>query len=726
VADVVYSIEANLRVGGQGQFQEGLGRAAKSADSLQGSLKGLAGGAAGVVGGIVDIGMAAVGLGAKVAAGVGGGAIIAAGLATKHIGASLAMLEDKGIQLASVMAASTGIGFAQMQKQSAELFDQFRADAIKSAGETADFVNVASMIAGPIMGAGKSMKDLHDITASVINAAPAMGIKFEQAGSDVMRMLQGVAGVEQPLFRAMVAIPSLGIKKAEEFNKLSPEKRFQKIKEALGNDAFKDAAEAAGNSWTGLMSTLQDVAKTAGGALGAPIFERGKRALDVFTKDLIKGLGPGGMLGINLKEVGNTFASRLDGIGANLRRLVPDISGTLSALVVKFGAIANDGMERVVQGSTWIADHWGEIVSGARAFAQHVRDAADHVAGLVRALGGGDMAKGVERLAEIAVARQAAAGLAPVAGAGIQAAQGAIGVGKWAAGALGGGGAAAGAAGVAATAASTAAAAAPAAAAPAAAGLAAIPDISAGALAGGGIIDSIAAGISSFGAFAAAIPPVAIVIAAVVGAIEVLRTNFLGMGSWLTGIWDKIQGHAIMLWGSLKGLWSALGQLYDAISPVIALIGVQFVAVLGVLGTVLDYGIQALDYLVQTLRLVVNGATLAAQAIGDMIDGILRKVGAKKGTLAPGSPLGDKEEYFGGDAQFGTGLVAMGTAASGGAPSNTAPKAGSKGGGKVEVTIKWDLGDGNEEAILVRARKDFVRTLHDATSIVRGSVMPGS
>ena len=63
-------------------------------------------------------------------------------------------------------------------------------------------------------------------------------------------------------FAAMVAIPSLGIKKAEEFNKLNPEKRIAKLEEALQNPAFRDAAQAYGGSWKGLTSTFSDVASS--------------------------------------------------------------------------------------------------------------------------------------------------------------------------------------------------------------------------------------------------------------------------------------------------------------------------------------------------------------------------------------------------------------------------------------------------------------------------------
>jgi hypothetical protein len=47
------------------------------------------------------------------------------------------------------------------------------------------------------------------------------------------------------------------------------------------------------------------------------------------------------------------------------------------------------------------------------------------------------------------------------------------------------------------------------------------------------------------------------------------------------------------------------------------------------------------------------------------------------------------------------------------------------GGGKQEIVIKWDLGDGNDEAIFMRTRREIVGAIQAAKGFVRSGPSPG-
>jgi hypothetical protein len=54
------------------------------------------------------------------------------------------------------------------------------------------------------------------------------------------------------------------------------------------------------------------------------------------------------------------------------------------------------------------------------------------------------------------------------------------------------------------------------------------------------------------------------------------------------------------------------------------------------------------------------------------------------------------------------------------------PKLNTDKGKEVTVVLKWDLGDGNEEAIYIRSRRDINEMLRKAQSFVRtGPRLPG-
>ena len=709
MADVEYSVVAKLQAQGGSQFKGELSSSAQAASKLQDSLRSMGGH-------LYDLGAGAVGAAVKVGSVTAAMGSAAAVAAAGYIGKNLSLLEDKSIQMAAVIGAASGQSFQAAQVDSAALFDQFKRDAITSAGETKDFVNAASLLAGPIIGAGKSMEDLHRITKGVMDTAPALGASFEQAGSDVMRMMQGHAGVELPFFRALTSIKSLGIESAEVFNKWPVEKRFDAIEKALSNPAFKDAAKAAGNSFTGLKSTIEDQLKSIGGAILGPSFEYFKKGMQKWT---------GGVMGLldnkgftwALESFGQTISSRISAIFQNLFSISPNTSA--SGFVSALSEIADKGLGKIEQASLFLVNHWTEIKSTVMAVGHAIESAAVKAEKFVTALGGGDFTKGAER------ALIGGAGLKTAGAAGSSALNAAV-----LAKTLFGGGAEK-AAGAAASVGKN-------------IGTKEIPvfaEIAGSVGAGGasGALEGLAAAAS------AAWPIVVAITAAIVAAAAAFSTfeqNTFGLGDWTRTAFAGLENAVSTAIPVLEQATMQLLKFGESVAP---LVGGPVLVVLNTIITLTtflvgqlaqmaqQYGAQAeavailvnalkeednmlhlaadaFSYLTFMLKQVTSATNAFADSAVDAADKLVRK--ARDGSVTPG-----------GFQSFNT-MTATPEKEKGGR-SGSPPPGGS--GQKIEVVLKVDLGDPNEDAIFIRSRKDFERAFDEAKNRARilTSPLPG-
>lgn len=695
MSDVSYLIDAQLRLSGgaAGAFNSGMQRSAQAVQNVQQAMSQVSTGFRQMAGGVTDIVDRALSTGARVAAGLTAAGAVGAIAMAKSVGTNLSMLEDKSISMGAVMAAATGQSFATMKAASAGLFEQFEKDAVTAAGSTADFVGVANSLAGPVLGAGKGMGVLHDLTKSAMDAAGPLGISYEQMGSSVTMMLQGMATAHDPLFRAMKSIPSLGIKSTEAFQALSQEAKIATLQAALGNQAFKDGNVAMGQSWTGLRSTLTDVFARMGKFAGLPLFEQAKRGLSRFNDAMISALTDGRLKDV-LSTMGMSLATRFGEIGDTLKRIFPDFIGSGEDAITRIGGFVSGALAKVNAGLGWVADHWTEITTGAHAFADAIERGAHRASELVKTLGGGDFAKGLERVAELMVAKQAVSATMPIAGGAITAASGLANVARFAA------------------------------------PMAAAPTAAVGA-------ETAAGGAVAAGGLAGA----ATAIAAATGAVLAFGAAAVLIGPYISGVWDRVTGALPEAWDRnvlprIEPLRAALSKMWDALAPIrdalmyvgaalVALPFAPFIAVVTAAAAAIDYCATHADQ----FTTVLGGM---AGALADAADEVSKFINRFKKVLPPSgaSPLDVPETYAPAD-YAGMGGVAMGTGARGGVyggpmAATPAPKGGGGGGQKVEVTIKWDLGDGNEDAIYVKSKKDIASALKNARQIAKSSTVAGA
>lgn len=208
-------------------------------------------------------------------------------------------MENTRISLAAISQASgftstMGGGFAKAD----EVIKEMRKDAAKLPGEFGDLQNILATIASPGAQAGKSLFDMEKLAAQTMASAAVLRVPMNVAAREMAMMLDGNARHSMPLFAR------LGLGDAKSFNALTPEKRFESARTALGK--LDPAIEYFKNSWTGIKSTMIDNMKQAVGYVGGPLFDSAKRMIAAFNEWGSSNQG-------KLREFGTRLGEQIDG-----------------------------------------------------------------------------------------------------------------------------------------------------------------------------------------------------------------------------------------------------------------------------------------------------------------------------------------------------------------------------------------------------------------------------
>jgi hypothetical protein len=702
---IQYDVATVLKVEGLGQYKSHMAEATKASSAFETATSKIGSGAKEMFGGLASAAAATAGAIARAAMTITAGAVGAGAMALGAIGKNLSMLDDKSIELASVLSVATKQPFEQAQAASSDLFNKFRADAVKSAGETADFVDIAGKIAPAMLGANKSLEDLRLLTQGVIAAAKPLGVDFKQAGSDIQHMLQGQAGVDQPSFAKLNALMGDLIPKAEEFNKMSPEKRIEAVTKALRSEGFLAAADAAGNTFTGLASTFQDAMKTIGGLVAGPTLQ----LLNDQFRQLVgwlTGKLDASTLKNDLEAVGNAIAKRFGQVGQQLRRIFPSVGSDAESAFRTIAKWTDVGMGKLVDATKWVADHWGEITSAASRAADAIGRAASFAADLLKTIGGGDMVKGIERAAQAFVALQAAQLAAPVVSGAMAVGQGVAGASKAVAAGASMAGGLAGAGGT----------------------VAALGAVGAAIVGVGLAADQASKYLKESKGF---LSPGA---ALKNDDFEAIRTAFDEFGHGKRDMGDQemqtLRQKYVDLATSLGENSAVAGQFVDSMIAMRMDVFRQtndFKATVDAAAANFDIYTIADVYNRAVANNNVAAAKYAAMALlsGDQSAKALEQAGhalvggyEKFSDLlgdASGASMAKLKEFF-----------EQGPAGPKGGTKDSKAKAPSAGGGqKVDVTIRWELGEGDADALIVRTRQSLIDSVKQARTTVRSVPRPG-
>jgi hypothetical protein len=194
-------------------------------------------------------------------------------------------LEQSRIQMAGLLQLNMGGTFEANMGRAQRLVKGLQQDAKSSVGTTKEFVQMASMLAGPISKAGLSMADLRTVSAGATVAAKAMGVEAGDAARDLEQALAGTLTKQERFARNL--IEPMGFS-PEKFNQLDAAKRAATLVKAFQQQALQDMAKAQGESFAGVISTLQDGVEMAFGRAGLPLVKAITREVATWNQWLEK------------------------------------------------------------------------------------------------------------------------------------------------------------------------------------------------------------------------------------------------------------------------------------------------------------------------------------------------------------------------------------------------------------------------------------------------------
>lgn len=313
-----------------------------------------------VMGGVGSVATAGVAVAALAA--YFGGSVVKSGIEFN------ATMEDSKDEVAGMLALTNKTHLADELKNADMLVDNLRERAAKLPGTTQEYIQMLSMITQPIMDAKLGLKGLEDLTVQSVVAAKGLHVPWEVAARDIDQAIRGQFHSTDPFSSKVLG--SIGYKGEEgrsRFNALTQEKRAQELQRALMQSQFTELGEAAGKSFRGRLSTLQDAWEYFKGAITKPLFEKLAVQLERVNTWLDKNQD-------KVKEVAEAIASALgtafDYIVAAIEWIADhDIwTGMKAQFGAMFGWVIalGYGVYRFVEGIRSLADefsHLGDIAA---------------------------------------------------------------------------------------------------------------------------------------------------------------------------------------------------------------------------------------------------------------------------------------------------------------------------------------------------------------------------
>jgi len=310
-------------------------------------------------------------------------------------------MDAANIKMQTLLSLGTDTAFADNQERAAKAVHQMTKDAAAGVGTTRDYVEFAGEITKPLLDAGASMKDLTDITKLGVTAAKAFGMEGEVAGRDIQQMLMGN-------IKSVDKLPKLLGVAADEWNEMfrekGPEEALKRLKEALDTQQMRDAAEAYGNSWDGVTSTLEDNLQRTLGKIGLPLmreltkevrsmneyFDKNPKKVEKFIKTAGKAIVDGFGMVKDVVQFMVDNSSTLLGLAKAFVgfKLARGVGGLLSG---PFDMLA--GMGKSASSNKKLLDAHGKSIAGASAqtmtFSDKMTSAANKLQSFGTAVGVG-------------------------------------------------------------------------------------------------------------------------------------------------------------------------------------------------------------------------------------------------------------------------------------------------------------------------------------------------
>lgn len=208
-------------------------------------------------------------------------------LAYEHLIKFNQEVQDNTISLAAMIEGQLGGSFQQATGHAKELYGEWQKFSTQTPVTTAEIMEFGKSIAAATFNAKGSLKDLTQLTEQGVIAAKVLAGNRNAgyAALEISEMLSGNVSNRMMFVKQLLGMIHMT---EDQFRGLDEKGRLEAVKRALGSDAFKDAAKAFGDSFSGVTSTLKDKLQIAFGKIGLPIFERITAAVARFNEWLDK------------------------------------------------------------------------------------------------------------------------------------------------------------------------------------------------------------------------------------------------------------------------------------------------------------------------------------------------------------------------------------------------------------------------------------------------------
>lgn len=192
-------------------------------------------------------------------------------------------MQDNTISLAAMIEGMLGGSFEQATGKAKELYGEWQKFSTQTPVTTAEIMEFGKSIAAATFGAKGTLDDLRQITEQGVIAAKVLGGNrgAGYAALEISEMLSGNVSNRMMMVKQLLGFVKMT---EDQFRALDDKGRLAVVKKALNSDAFKDAAKAFGESFSGVTSTFKDKLQIAFGKIGAPLFERLTQTFSRFNK----------------------------------------------------------------------------------------------------------------------------------------------------------------------------------------------------------------------------------------------------------------------------------------------------------------------------------------------------------------------------------------------------------------------------------------------------------
>lgn len=183
-------------------------------------------------------------------------------------------VEDTRLQIAGMMSLATKTDLNDNLSQADKTLANLSARAAKLPGTTAEYASMLGMITQPILDAKLGMQDLEDLTVSAVVASRALGVQGEVAARDIDQAIRGQFRSTDVLTGKLLG--SMGFKGEAgraRFNAMDAKKRAETLKQALNQKQIAQLGAAQGETFSGVLSTLQDTVQRFFAKVGLPLFK---------------------------------------------------------------------------------------------------------------------------------------------------------------------------------------------------------------------------------------------------------------------------------------------------------------------------------------------------------------------------------------------------------------------------------------------------------------------